>query len=121
MSTASVSRMRIVATALVVLVPLGAWQLAGSIGLGAAYACLSLIALAAYRRDKLAALSATRRTSEAKLHAIDLAGGWPGGLLAQQLFRHKTRKTSFQLGFWLTVVLNIAAVAYLAPTLLAHS
>ncbi|WP_147463771.1 DUF1294 domain-containing protein, partial [Pseudomonas amygdali] len=31
-------------------------------------------------------------------------GGWPGALLAQQVFRHKTRKVSFQIVFWLIVL-----------------
>jgi len=33
-------------------------------------------------------------------------GGWPGALLAQQLFRHKTRKLSYQLLFWAIVLLH---------------
>jgi uncharacterized membrane protein YsdA (DUF1294 family) len=33
--------------------------------------------------------------------------GWlAGALLAQQVFRHKTRKVSFQLVFWLIVMLH---------------
>jgi hypothetical protein len=40
------------------------------------------------------------RTPEKVLHASELLGGWPGALLAQQLFRHKTRKVSYQLVFW---------------------
>ncbi|MGV8663884.1 DUF1294 domain-containing protein, partial [Pseudomonas aeruginosa] len=33
-------------------------------------------------------------------------GGWPGALVAQQVFRHKTRKLSFQLVFWGIVLLH---------------
>ncbi|MBB4011069.1 DUF1294 domain-containing protein [Niveibacterium umoris] len=84
------------------------------------YGLLSIVSAATYARDKRAAFRGARRTPEATLHLIDLAGGWPGGLLAQQLFRHKTRKVSFQIGFWLTVVTNLAAAAYLAPALLAQ-
>ncbi|MFP5341147.1 MAG: DUF1294 domain-containing protein, partial [Gammaproteobacteria bacterium] len=39
---------------------------------------------------------------------FELAGGWPGALVAQQVFRHKTRKLSYQLTFWLIVVLHQA-------------
>lgn len=36
------------------------------------------------------------RTPENTLHVAELLGGWPGALVAQQLFRHKTRKISYQ-------------------------
>ena len=48
---------------------------------------------------------------ESTLHLFDLLGGWPGALIAQQQFRHKTVKASFQAGFWMTVVLNVALMA----------
>ena len=38
-------------------------------------------------------------------------GGWPGALVAQQLFRHKTRKRSFRRAFWITVVVNVLVLA----------
>jgi uncharacterized membrane protein YsdA (DUF1294 family) len=41
---------------------------------------------------------------------MDLLCGWPGGLLAQNQFRHKTIKSSFQSVFWLTVFLNVIAM-----------
>jgi len=41
-----------------------------------------------------------RRVPEATLHLIDLAGGFPGGLAARWLFRHKTRKLSFRVVTW---------------------
>ncbi len=39
------------------------------------------------------------RISEFNLVAIGALGGWPGGLLAMLLFRHKTAKVSFQLKY----------------------
>lgn len=51
-------------------------------------------ALFAY--DKHQASQRAHRVSERRLCNTALLGGWPGGLLAMQLFRHKTRKTSFQ-------------------------
>jgi uncharacterized membrane protein YsdA (DUF1294 family) len=62
-----------------------------------------------YARDKSAAVEGRRRTPEAVLHFLSLAGGWPGALLAQQLLRHKTSKTSFVTQYWATVVGNVAA------------
>ena len=46
------------------------------------------------------------RTPEVRLHLFELLGGWPGALVAQQVFRHKTRKLSFQLVFWGIVLLH---------------
>ncbi len=72
------------------------------------YGGMSIVAFVAYGIDKAAALSGRRRISENALHLLALAGGWPGALLAQQIFRHKTSKHRFIVGFWLTVMLNVA-------------
>jgi uncharacterized membrane protein YsdA (DUF1294 family) len=77
------------------------------------YALASLGCLAVYARDKAAAQAGRRRTPEATLHALALAGGWPGALAAQALLRHKTRKPRFRALFWITVVLNLAVFAAL--------
>jgi uncharacterized membrane protein YsdA (DUF1294 family) len=66
-----------------------------------------------YRADKSAALEDQWRTPENVLHFVDFVGGWPGALVAQRLFRHKTRKQSFQVVFWITVVLNCGVLAWL--------
>ena len=71
-----------------------------------AYLLLSLVAFGLYARDKHQARNEGWRTPEKVLHAVELLGGWPGALLAQQAFRHKTRKLSFQLVFWLIVLLH---------------
>ena len=60
--------------------------------------------------DKRAALNERQRVPENTLHFLSLAGGWPGGLLARPLFRHKTRKQPFRTVFWLMVVVNLVAV-----------
>lgn len=80
-----------------------------------AYAAMGAVSFFAYAIDKKAADTGQWRTRESTLHAFDLLCGWPGGLLAQQAFRHKTRKASFQAGFWITVALNCAAVYWLLP------
>lgn len=67
-----------------------------------------------YFSDKSAAgRRGVRRTPEDTLHLVDLLGGWPGALLAQHAYRHKTVKASFQAVFWLTVFVNVATVAWL--------
>lgn len=77
------------------------------------YAAASLVTLVMYRIDKSAAQGGGRRTPEATLHMAGLVGGWPGALLAQQLFRHKTVKQPFQAVFWMTVALNLVALGWL--------
>lgn len=72
----------------------------------AAYGIVSVLAFLLYWSDKRKARADDWRTPENVLHALEFAGGWPGALLAQQVFRHKTRKVSFQLVFWLIVLLH---------------
>ncbi|HBB99470.1 DUF1294 domain-containing protein [Stutzerimonas kunmingensis] len=74
----------------------------------AIYAVASLLTFVLYWRDKHSALKDRWRTPETTLHFFELVGGWPGALVAQQVFRHKTRKLSYQLAFWLIVVLHQA-------------
>ena len=80
-----------------------------SIWLAAAYVVLSLICLLAYAFDKSAAIAGRWRSSEQSLLLLGLVGGWPGGLLAQQLLKHKSSKASFRSAFWVTVVVNVSA------------
>lgn len=77
------------------------------------YAGASVIAFIAYARDKSAARRNEWRTPENTLHLLALAGGWPGALLAQQKFRHKTQKASFRTVFCLTVIVNCGALGWL--------
>ena len=71
-----------------------------------AYGMVSVLAFFLYWSDKRKARVDHWRTPENVLHAVELAGGWPGALLAQQAFRHKTRKISFQVVFWLIVLMH---------------
>jgi uncharacterized membrane protein YsdA (DUF1294 family)/cold shock CspA family protein len=77
----------------------------------------SLLAFVAYAFDKSAAAKARWRTQESTLHLFGIAGGWPGALLAQKVFHHKSRKREFQTVFWVTVFVNCAALmVYSSPT-----
>jgi uncharacterized membrane protein YsdA (DUF1294 family)/cold shock CspA family protein len=69
-----------------------------------------------YRSDKQAAAANDQRTPESQLHLAGLLGGWPGALIAQQEFRHKTIKQPFQTVFWITVALNLAGVVWLVSS-----
>ena len=80
----------------------------------ALYGLASLLAFAVYAIDKAAAADRRARTPERALHAIALAGGWPGALLAQRLLNHKSGKAAFRTRFFATVVLNVSAFVLLA-------
>ena len=79
----------------------------------AGYAVLSLGAFTMYRADKAAAERGEWRIKETTLHTVDLVGGWPGGLVARRLLRHKTRKQPFRALFWGSVAANCAVLAWL--------
>jgi len=81
-----------------------------SLAVAAFYGAASAAAFIAYGLDKSAARRRLRRTPERTLHALGLAGGWPGALIAQALFRHKTSKQRFQVTFWATAIINCAAL-----------
>jgi len=77
------------------------------------YVVLSLVTFVAYAIDKSAAQRGAWRTSEGTLLFLGLAGGWPGALMAQEVLRHKSKKQSFRATFWITVLMNGAALAWL--------
>jgi len=78
------------------------------------YAGASALCFTLYAVDKAAARAGRDRISESTLLAIGLVGGWPGAIVAQQVFRHKTAKRSFRLRFWLSVTVNAAAFVWMA-------
>lgn len=79
----------------------------------AAYGGVSLVLFVMYWIDKRAAQRGAQRTAEKTLHLFELCCGWPGALLAQQAFRHKTRKGGYQFVFWLAVLCNLGALGWL--------
>ena len=70
---------------------------------------ISLSTFFVYGFDKNAAETGRWRTAESTLHLLALVGGWPGAWCAQRLFHHKSRKRSFMVGYWTTVVAHLAA------------
>lgn len=92
---------------------LGAW-VNGKLpwGVPVWYAVLSVLTFVVYRSDKEAATQREWRTSEQALHALSLAGGWPGALIAQRWLRHKSKKASFLAAFAMTVVVNLAVLTW---------
>ncbi|HET8849671.1 MAG TPA: cold shock and DUF1294 domain-containing protein [Marinobacter sp.] len=79
----------------------------------AAYGGMSLVSFLMYWIDKRSAQRGGQRIAENTLHLFELCCGWPGALIAQQAFRHKTRKGSYQFVFWLAVLFNLGALGWL--------
>ena len=77
------------------------------------YLGASTLTFFAYWLDKSAARKAQWRMPENTLQLLGLIGGWPGALIAQRLLHHKTRKLSFQVVCWITVVLNCGFLTWL--------
>ena len=79
------------------------------------YAVMSVFTFLIYAKDKTAAERRAWRTPESKLHMLSLLGGWPGAAIGQSFLRHKSKKLSFRIIYWLTVIMNCAA-SYLLLT-----
>jgi len=75
-----------------------------------ALAGINLATIVLYGYDKAVAGGTRRRVPENVLHLAAIAGGSPGALLAQVLFRHKTVKVSFRRVYWLIVAFQIVAI-----------
>ena len=73
---------------------------------------INLVTIIAYGVDKRAAIKGNWRIPEVRLHALELLGGWIGAFIAPKIFRHKTKKKSYQTMFWLMLALQIAIIYY---------
>lgn len=78
-----------------------------------AYIGMSSVCFLVYAFDKSAALKEEWRIKESTLLMLGLLGGWPGAIIAQHYFRHKTKKDSFIIAFWITVFINITVFVIL--------
>jgi len=76
-----------------------------------AYGVMSALCFLAYGVDKAKAKRGSNRIPEANFHLLELAGGFPGGFIAQHVFRHKRRKTRYLLVFLLIVAAHAAGWA----------
>lgn len=72
-----------------------------------AYIIMGIITYWVYVEDKSRATNSEYRISENFLHLLSLLGGWMGAIIVQQKIRHKNKKISFQVIFWITVIVNI--------------
>lgn len=74
--------------------------------LAAVYLVGSFITFGLYRYDKRQAQTGGWRIPESTLHLAETLGGWPGAFIAQRLLRHKNSKLSYQVTFWLIVLVH---------------
>lgn len=74
--------------------------------LGAAFIVINLVSFSAFFIDKRAAQSGYYRISESTLLLFALMGGTVGSIVAQQKFRHKTRKQPFKSQLYSIAVLQ---------------
>ena len=63
-----------------------------------------------YGYDKFIASSDRLRVPEWNLHGVAILGGSVAGLVSQQLFKHKRVKKSFQLVYWVIVIIQIGVI-----------
>lgn len=78
----------------------------------------SLVAAIAYGLDKWKATRNAWRIPEFWLQTFALCGGWPGAVLAQQLFRHKTQKISFRIVLTAIILLHASLILWYGINLL---
>jgi len=78
-------------------------------------AIVNVVLFAVMGADKHAARRGARRTPERTLFALALIGGSLGGVLGMTVFRHKTRKPPFALGFPLLLLLHAFLLWRFAP------
>lgn len=74
---------------------------------------MSLIAFLAMGLDKYKARRNQRRIPESVLHTFELIGGWPGSMLGQRMFHHKTSKIIYQATFGGIVLVHLLLLAWL--------
>ncbi len=72
----------------------------------AVYLAMGVITFVAFAVDKGAAARGARRIPEARLHLLELLGGWPGAVAAVVLLRHKRRKPAFLVVLMLVVAVH---------------
>ena len=71
---------------------------------------INIIAFLAMYIDKRKAKKGKRRIPEKTLFILVGLGGGIGGILAMYLFRHKTKKTRFVIGFPTIVIFEVLVV-----------
>ena len=81
--------------------------------IGIYFAAANLIEFALMGIDKARARRGKWRIPESTLFLFTLVGGSIGGLVGMQLFRHKTQKPAFYIGYPVIFIIQVLIVLYL--------
>ena len=76
------------------------------------FIAINLVTLIMYFYDKKISQRRGVRVPERILHGLSFFGGSICGLIAQKVFRHKTKKGSFLFVYWLIVILQLGLIFY---------
>ena len=68
---------------------------------------INLLTFFFYGYDKKFSRTSYFRIPESILHSLAICGAAPGGLVGQMVFRHKTMKKSFQIVYWVIVIVQM--------------
>lgn len=68
---------------------------------------INLLTFFFYGYDKKFSRASYFRIPESILHSLAICGAAPGGLVGQMFFRHKTMKKSFQIVYWVIVIVQM--------------
>ncbi len=74
---------------------------------------VNLITIAIFAFDKSRSRGDGRRIPEKTLLLFALIGGTPAALYAMNLFRHKTKKYSFQIPLYLIMLIQIGLIVWI--------
>lgn len=74
---------------------------------------INIITFFAMWLDKRKAIKGQWRTSETTLLTLVLLGGGIGGIAGMYLFKHKTKKLRFSVGFPAILIFEIVVIIYL--------
>ena len=73
---------------------------------------INLVTFIVYFIDKKKAMNGSSRISEKTLHLLAFLGGTIGAFVAQRVVRHKNKKFSFLVIFYLTVVVQLVLLYF---------
>jgi len=77
------------------------------------FTLINLITFVTFGLDKSKSINNSRRISEKTLWTMSLVGGSLGALLSMKMFRHKTKKLSFQAMMAVILVVQILLAYWL--------
>ena len=79
---------------------------------------ISLITFVLYGWDKRQAKNDGWRVPEIRLHTLAFLGGWPGAMIGQNYFRHKTQKLSFKVMTWAAALFHLIGFGYVVYSMM---